>query len=192
MEILKKSEIRNQIRKQRLALTEEIKSRLDEVIWQRMQAHSGFLAAGNVYCYVDCRNEAGTGKILSYLWSHNIPAAVPKVFGKELRFYYVNSYDDLEPGNMGILEPKTGCESAEAHCTDSFVIVPGVAFDKSGNRLGYGGGYYDRFFTKEPEHYRLGIAYDFQIFNQLPVEHGDKTADEVLTPGLHVISESRS
>ena len=106
--------------------------------------------------------------------------AVPKVEGKKLVFYAIQGKKDLESGVMGIMEPKSSC----LRIGDEFapVIVPGIAFDREGHRIGYGGGYYDRFFDEEPDHPRFGIAYPFQLFDSLPAEAHDKGMDMVITP----------
>ena len=81
--------------------------------------------------------------------------------------------DDLEHGPYGISQPKKN-PSADLHLRDlNMVIVPGIAFDKRNNRLGRGGGYYDRFLTTVPSHVpTIGLAFDFQIVDHLP--HLDK------------------
>ena len=82
---------------------------------------------------------------------------------------------------MGIEEPSAGCRPVNDK--SALVLVPGVAFDREGRRLGYGGGYYDRFFAREPKHPRWGLAYAFQIVEKLPKEEWDQKVERVILPG---------
>ena len=89
------------------------------------------------------------------------------------------SYTHL--GCFGIPEPKKSCMTAEE--TDAPVIVPGVAFSERFERTGYGAGYYDRFFEKEPQHRKIAICYDFQIAEAIAVDQYDVLMDQIITPG---------
>ncbi len=133
-----------------------------------------------VYLYLDIRNEAGTMPIIRALWERHIRTAVPRVEGNELQFYVIESIDQLAPGHMGIREPVDGLERAEDR--QALVVVPGVAFDRHGSRLGYGGGFYARFFAREPEHRKLALAYGFQMMEAVPCEPWDQRMDVIVTP----------
>ena len=147
----------------------------------RLAEEAGCLDSRPVYLYMDIRNEAGTRGILRELWKREIPAALPRMEGDKIRFYLVRNPDELMAGAMGILEPVWGLEQAD--CRESLVLTPGVAFDRSLGRLGYGGGYYDRFFAEEPEHPRWGLAYDFQILDELFLDPWDCRVDRIITEG---------
>lgn len=137
-----------------------------------------------VWLYVDVRMEAGTESILEACWERGIRTAVPRVeqgaSGKELGFYYIRSRKELAPAPFGLLEPIAACRRAEQDHAP--VIVPGVAFSPSGERIGYGAGFYDRFLKREPYHPTAGIAYDFQVFPALPVTDRDVSVLRVITP----------
>lgn len=135
-----------------------------------------------VYLYMDFRGEAGTVPLLCGLWNQGIHTAVPRTEGTELAFYEIRSLEDLESGYMEILEPKEGLPAARQ--PDALVLVPGLAFDREGHRMGYGGGFYDRFFEKEPTHPRWGLAYGFQMVESVPCEPWDISMDSVLTPDI--------
>ena len=182
MEKLEKSEIRRRVKESRLALNKARKTMWDEAICQKVLSMPEIRQAFCVYCYISFYNEAGTGKLIKSLLEMGKYVAVPKVAGKHLDFYAIRGKKDLEEGVMGIMEPKSSC--LKIYDGDAPVIVPGIAFDLEGHRVGYGGGYYDRFFESEPGHPRFGIAYDFQIFekNQIPAEPHDKGMDLVITP----------
>ena len=137
-----------------------------------------------VYCYMDLEKEAGTEDIISWCMERRIHIAAPKVLGEEMDFFEIRSWNDLIPGTMGILEPKESCKRA-LEASDSSascpVIVPGVAFGRDGSRIGYGGGYYDRFFSREPGHKKAGYCFSFQLFDQTPSGKYDEKMDLVIT-----------
>lgn len=140
-----------------------------------------------VYCYMDLEKEAGTRDIISWCMSRGLHVAAPKVFGNNMEFFEITSLGSLKPGTMGILEPEDGAKRAlEASSGGSIfcpVIVPGTAFGKNGGRVGYGGGYYDRFFAREPRHKMAGYCFSFQVLERIPLEDHDIKMDMVITEG---------
>ena len=102
------------------------------------------------------------------------------MFGREMRFFYVTDRCQLVAGAYGIPEPADGCQEADA--PKALVITPGVGFSKDGNRIGYGAGYYDRFFAAEPDHMAVGICYGFQLFPAFETEKHDKKMAYIVTP----------
>lgn len=180
MEKQEKNEIREQVKLCRQALVKEQETAWNDAILNKVLRLKSIRQAFCVYCYVSFRHEAGTEKLIESLLEMGKYVAVPKVVGKKLVFYALQGKQDLEPGVMGIPEPKEDClRISDLHAP---VIVPGIAFDRAGHRVGYGGGYYDRFFEEEPDHERLAIAYPFQIFEAVPAESHDKGMDLVITP----------
>lgn len=137
-----------------------------------------------IYCYISVRGEAGTEEIIRHYLSEGFRVAVPRVKGKSMDFYYIKDYNDLKPGGFGIPEPDLSCEKAE--CETAPVIVPGVAFSRRFERTGYGAGFYDRFFEREPDHEKIAICYDFQLTEAIAVEAHDILMDYVLTPKEHL------
>ena len=82
-------------------------------------------------------------------WDDGKEVAVPRVDGDGImHFYYLRSLKDLEPGAFGIMEPRADCRICETE--EGLLLMPGVAFDEQGHRVGYGGGYYDRYLEKHP------------------------------------------
>lgn len=96
-------------------------------------------------------------------------------------FYEITSMDDLEPGYFGILEPKEGL--AKATGEDGLMIMPGVAFDPFRHRVGYGGGFYDRYLSVHTKHSTAALAFEFQMLEEVPVEPTDLLPDVVITEG---------
>ncbi|WP_456456017.1 5-formyltetrahydrofolate cyclo-ligase [Thermovibrio sp.] len=105
--------------------------------------------------------------------------AFPKVVGKEIYPVKVSSLRELSPGKFGIKEPPYTPENFLREI--EVVITPGVAFDREGYRLGYGGGFYDRFFCRFPVKLKVGVCYSFQLLNSLPREPFDVPVDLVIT-----------
>ena len=185
-----KNKIRSQIRMLRAELQkpEAIgrKETMDAQIREQVLALLSRLRAekkipDTVYLYASFGGEADTFQLMDALWQQNYLVALPRVAGERMDFYLVRSRKDLVPGFRNIPEPAEHCE--KACCPQAVVITPGTAFTRAGDRMGYGGGFYDRFFSEEPEHKRVAVCYPFQIFSRLPVEEHDKTMDYVITGG---------
>lgn len=140
--------------------------------------------ADTVYLYAAVRGEVDVTSIFEELLRRGKRAAFPRVDGSSMAFFYVTGPEDLKKGAFGIPEPAPGCVRANAPL--AAVVTPGVAFTRSGIRLGYGGGYYDRFFAAEPGHFKAGICYDFQIVEdkELIPELHDAAMDAVAAPHM--------
>jgi 5-formyltetrahydrofolate cyclo-ligase len=106
--------------------------------------------------------------------------AVPKVIGQEMEFIYLSSLKELSIGYQGIEEPAGTLVAAEKKV---LMIMPGLAFDKAGNRVGYGGGFYDRYLNKnqDKDFVKLALAFDFQIVDSLTAEACDEPVDAILS-----------
>lgn len=175
-----KNDIRKRIKRNRLTLTPSQEEEWNQLNCLRVLQLEPVMQAFCVYCYVSLPHESGTKELIDNLMAWGKCVAVPKVEGKRLVFYAINTREDLETGTMGILEPREGCLRVCDRTAP--VIVPGLAFDQGMHRIGYGGGYYDRFLHAEPRHLSIGLAYPFQIVKRLPSEPHDKAMDLVITP----------
>lgn len=135
--------------------------------------------------YIDFRNEVETNLIIDDLLTQNkevcIPISVPKT--KEMILSkIINPQKELIKGTYGILEPKEEYIRKVDPDTLDLIIVPGVAFDKDGYRIGYGGGYYDRFLDKLSKATpSIGIAFDLQILHKVPKDFFDHPVDFIVT-----------
>ena len=112
-------------------------------------------------------------------WPGGKRIALPRVCGGELIFHWVVCREDLQPGKFGILEP--AADAAEARKEFHLILVPGLAFDLRGGRLGRGKGYYDRFLAGS-RGLRMGICFEDQIVDNVPSEAHDLRMDFVVTP----------
>jgi 5-formyltetrahydrofolate cyclo-ligase len=153
----------------------EISSRLME---------SGIIhTADRVLSYVSKDFEVYTADIIKSCLANSVKTlAVPRVSGSDIDFYVIRTIDDLEPGRFGINEPKAHCKPLEAY-HNCICITPGLVFTESGYRLGYGGGYYDRFFKKHPEVIKIGLIFEEFLYadNAFTPDSFDIPADIIIT-----------
>lgn len=178
-----KPEIRTYIKslKRELSLS-QIRSYSDLIQSQLFQ-HPSYLSCSQLFCYVSFNQEVITRDIISKALTQGKKVAVPKIAGDEMNFFFIESLEELKPGILGILEPKAENEAIPLHSEQNLVIVPGIAFDHSKNRIGYGKGYYDRYFKKQigAKMHKVALAFDFQILEQLPVDDYDEKVDQIIT-----------
>lgn len=184
-----KARLRQKMKRLRMEVSETERLFWDQRLTERLVSRAGWRQGDCVYCYMSVRNEAGTKQLIRELWDRNIFVAVPRVQGSEMAFYYITRPEDLRPGALGIPEPVKGCRKAAQR--NAPVIVPGVAFGQDFSRLGYGGGYYDRFFKREPRHRKIGICYEFQLETALPAEPFDVKMDVIVTPDRCLVREEK-
>lgn len=128
---------------------------------------------------------AGKVEIIKELLVSDKKVAVPKVIPvslkeRQMKALKIESLLQLnESGAFGILEPSIECEDISEEV--DLIIIPGLAFDLKGNRLGYGGGFYDRFLSKYPNSKRVALCYDFQVFDEIPHEFFDEKVDLIIS-----------
>jgi len=178
---MEKQLVRKKIREQKKQLTKKEISENSKLIMDKLKKNSCFLESEALYCYVSYNQEVETRDLISYACSIGKKVAVPKVEGKEMEFYYIDSLDDLEVGYQGILEPITTKKAMESKVC---LLMPGLAFDTSKNRVGYGGGFYDRYLAahKDTVFHKLAVAFDFQVVDSIETEEFDEKVDMIITP----------
>ena len=134
-----------------------------------------------MFCFVGTEDEINTRPVLEDLLKRGKQVGVPKCISKGImEVYKIRSFDDLEPGKYGILEPKEGCEKISPKAIH-LALIPCLSCSMKGERLGYGGGYYDRYLETHPGHKTIALAYEFQILHELPAEPYDKSVDMIVT-----------
>lgn len=153
-----------------------------------MKIYENFINSGllknirMVLTYVSVNDEADTIKIIEYLLSSGFRVAVPRCRKHgQMDFFEIGSIAELKPSSMGIPEPEYDEKYMIKDFSDTLCIVPGMAFDMSGNRTGYGGGYYDRFLAAETEIITAGLCYHSLIYDAVPSEPHDKRVDHIIT-----------
>ena len=173
-----KKELRRQIRDLKRAMTEEQieeKSRRLGELFCRLELYRN---AKTIYGYLPYNQEVRTVPMLAQALKDGKQVAVPKVYGDEMKFILMEDLSAVEKGYAGIPEPVADEPVA---CDEmALVLMPGLAFDPQGHRIGYGGGFYDKFLAKEPNHPTLALCYDFQMLQELETEEFDIPVDQVL------------
>jgi 5-formyltetrahydrofolate cyclo-ligase len=137
-----------------------------------------YRAAKTLYLYLPYNQEVRTVPLLEKAIADGKAVAVPKVYDDTMRFIYITSMEQTATGYSGIPEPIA--DEPVANDPTALVLMPGLAFDKEGHRIGYGGGFYDKFLAEEPAHPTVALCYDFQIVEDLPVEDFDIPVGRVL------------
>ena len=180
-----KDKIRNDMMILRNHLGVQEKHALSEQIMQNLMQYLATEEVKHILLYADFRNEVETKLLATYCLEHDISVYYPRVMGQDMEFLSVKSMTDLSPDFMGIREPAYDTHNLfQLHTSQVeqvFMVMPALAFDTNGNRIGYGKGYYDRYLTQFPIINRIGICYDFQITNLIPCTTQDIRATMVIS-----------
>ena len=175
---MNKQELRRSIREKKRAMTpEEIASRSAKLA-QLFLASEAYRNAKTIYGYLPYNQGVRTVPMLEQALKDGKKVAVPKCYGDEMRFIYMDDLSKVEKGYANIPEPIA--DDPVADDETALVLMPGLAFDPQGHRIGYGGGFYDKFLAAEPNHPTLALCYDFQMFPILETEEFDIPVDCVL------------
>lgn len=173
-----KKELRNQIKQRKRAMTEEEIQNASNRLGELFRVSALYANANTIYGYLPYNQEVRTVAMLEQAIRDGKRVAVPKVVGEEMVFIYMDDLSQVEKGYAGIPEPIA--DGPVADDPGALVLMPGLAFDFEGHRIGYGGGFYDRFLANEPEHPTIALCYEFQMFPTLTVQEHDIPVDCVL------------
>jgi 5-formyltetrahydrofolate cyclo-ligase len=133
-----------------------------------------------IACYAALADEVSIDAVIRALATRDVAAVFPRVDGGDLIFHRV-ALDQLEPGAHGLREPRAGSSDVGASTIDAF-LVPGLLFGRAGERLGRGGGHYDRALAgARPDAPRIGLCYAHRLVSELPVEEWDVSMDVIVT-----------
>lgn len=176
-----KSDIRERLLTLRRELPPELALRKSDSIRAQLWLVPEFQAAGRVFTYVSAKdNEADTRYVIAALLEEGREVACPCTEAdRSITWRQIESQNDLSPARYDILEPFADCPILLPDL-DSVVLVPGIAFTRRGDRIGYGAGYFDRFLAEWPA-ISIGLCYDFQIVDRFPVEFHDVPVQIVVT-----------
>ncbi len=180
-----KDEIRNEIAAMLKSLSEKDIADITHGIENQLFEFANFREARIALLYVNNPSEVSTHNILRRCFDYNKILVLPLINSNDQDFKLFkidNLNTDLKPGPNGILEPDIHrCKAVPIECID-IAIIPGVAFDEKGGRIGSGDGYYDRLIPKLPITTRkVSLAFDSQILPQVPTESHDKYVDIIIT-----------
>lgn len=174
----KKRKIRKEILAIRSAMPLEKRNLADMVMADRIIGHQWFYRADVLLGFINYDSEISTKDILEEALSKGKKVFLPRIEDEKMIFYRILSLDELVGGYKGILEPVGDTEAFDYTCykdTRMLMLMPGVAFDIYGNRMGYGKGFYDRFLEDKKllQIYSIGIGYKCQQVEKLPVDEHD-------------------
>ena len=180
---LLKSKLRKEFQRQRQELGADVRSELSARIIQRVESDLDWQRAKVVCVYVWFKDEVQTDALIESAWKDGKTVCVPRCGAKDenkIVLHKINSFEDLSPGAFGIREPIPERTSVIAPSDVDAFIVPGLAFDKNGNRLGWGGGFYDWTLSRAPMAKKIAVAFSCQIVNALPTESQDIKIDKII------------
>ena len=179
-----KSELRKIMMAKRNELLVDKKEKLDRNIFQKLISNPMYLNAKVIFIYVSYENEVNTHEVIKHALQSGKIVCIPKVISKDIGMVAmeINSFDELTPGAYGILEPSSRNGVVIDPKEIDMIILPGLAFDKFGGRLGYGGGFYDRYLLAvKKDTPKIALGYSFQLVEKVPTEELDVPIDDVIT-----------
>lgn len=174
---MNKKELRTNLLQRRRSMDKISAKKSDGMIYNNIVRLPQVCAAENFLCYVSTEIEVDTRQLITALISGGKKVYAPRCKGKEMRFFRIADFSELKAGAFGIPEP-TGSEEPDIFSA-SLCIVPALSFDENGYRMGYGGGYYDRF-LRGYDGISVGICYD-DFLGEIPREEHDLPVDILVT-----------
>lgn len=181
-----KKKLRKEILSIRDAMTEEERKEKSFRILQSVYDMEQFRDAKIILAYADYRSEVITEPLILKSLAEGKSVFCPKVEGGDMEFYRITDIGDLKEGYKGIREPACGHAFMDSnHSEGIFMLMPGVVFDKSCHRIGYGKGFYDRYMTRLSENgirpYTVALCYECQLVSNVPYEVHDMNPEAVIT-----------
>lgn len=180
---MNKKELREHMKELRDSITCEKRARYDEVIYKKVINCEYYTNAKILFSYVSFGSEVCTHKIIEHALANNKTVCVPKVINRTegMKAVKINSLEELNQGNFGVLEPENLEKSIAPEAID-LILIPGLAFDKFGGRLGYGAGYYDSFLKEvKKDALKIALSYSIQILDKVPMEAHDIFIENLIT-----------
>lgn len=175
------SEDKKALRKELVALrrnmSENVREKLDERIYNNLMSLERVRNCGTFLVYASSPDEVGTRRFINAVLAEGKTVAVPKCVGRDMKFLVIGSLDELVRSRFGVDEPADGEEMTDF--ADTVCIVPALRFDANGYRLGWGGGFYDRFLAGY-NGCSIGICYE-ECCGEVPRDRYDLPVDIVIT-----------
>lgn len=181
--ILEKKKLRKYIQDKRDALSIKEREIKSKAATEKFFSIKDYIKAKNILICYPFRSEINTKIIIEDALNKGKKIILPKVDKNKLNLYFVNNLkDQLEKGAYGIMEPTPPfCERARVTDID-LAVIPGIGFDKNFNRLGYGGGFFDRLFPYLPKRAKkMALCFDIQVMPKIPVAKNDRKIDILIT-----------
>lgn len=180
---MNKRSLRSTMFRRLQAHKEAQRRRKSRAIHRKLLRLAAIRKATLVVCYVSLPYEVETRRLIQRMLALGKRVAVPKVWGASLRLFAVSNLDrDLAPGAFNVPEPTSKRLRPVALKDADAVVVPGLAFDRRGHRLGHGLGYFDRFLARLPKTTpTIGLCFEFQLLDRLPTRPHDRAVHTVLS-----------
>ena len=180
-----KENLRNLIKSKRKSMDANLKLDMDKRIFNYVITSPLYINANMIFIFVSFRNEVDTHRIIEYALHDGKSICVPKVIRdgdkKYMTALQIKSLNDLKPGYFGVPEPCFKTQPIEGGEID-LIFMPGLAFDRTGGRIGYGAGFYDRFLTLLDKCIpKIALAYHYQVFDSIPTDAYDIKVDGIIT-----------
>ena len=193
MQVCSKKELRQHFLSLRQGQASKVAARASAHIRKHLLELEVFERAGSVLMYLPTRGEVDTWPLIDHFWQQGVNVLLPRCRDHEpgtMDVHIVRSKDDLGPGHFGLIEPKLSRTVPVSDLCLEVILIPALAFDRQGFRLGYGGGYYDRFLARLSNHPLLiGLAHDFQVVDLLPREPWDQPIDMIVSPDGIIVTQ---
>lgn len=176
---IRKKEIRKEILAKRRAMPAEQVSELSEKICERVRSTDLYREAASLCVYMPINNEVEADRLIGPALEDGKKVYIPKVTGDEMVF---NAYDEekmIEDGPFHIRESES--EDVLEPDERTLIIMPGSVFDPQRHRIGYGGGYYDKYLSRYPACRTIAVCFDFQIVDELPAEAHDMLPEMIVS-----------
>ena len=178
MKVLSKKELRHRLRSLRRSLPTREHQHLSKAIVENIKGLEPFKSARTILAFCPFDGEPDISPLLEEILKEGKDLLIPKVEQESMKLCKIRSFDGLALGSFCLLEP-TQCEEVEPDLVD-FALVPGVAFDLKGYRLGMGKGFYDRILGRI-RGFKVGVAFSFQVFEEIPCDPWDRRVDAIAT-----------
>lgn len=176
-----KKELRDAVLKARALMSPNERVTLSRTIFSKITSTSLFSDAETVFAYVSFDGEVVTREFIEFCLKSGKRVAVPRISGGRMEFYFISSWDDVKEGTFHVPEPLPHLESVGDSCEYALMIMPGVVFDISCSRIGYGGGYYDRYLAVHTNHRTVAVAYDVSVYPSIPSGPNDIKPETIVT-----------
>jgi len=175
-----KKTLRKEIKSLKAHLSDSQKLKAEEKVLGGLLRDKRFIASHNIIAYSSLPDELPTDNIIHTLIKQGHDIYLPVIVGDNIEFHMYEGEENLFSESLfGIKEPTSSCKSLPDDEPVS-IIVPGIAFTIDGKRLGRGGGYYDRYLTKQKNSYKVGVGFACQCVSEIPTEDFDITMDKVI------------
>ncbi|WP_130805552.1 5-formyltetrahydrofolate cyclo-ligase [Senegalia massiliensis] len=187
-----KKELRKIVLKERKKLNKDEVNSLSEKIISYLIKMKEFKQSETIMVYLSFKEEVDTFNLIYKMQELGKKVVITYTDKKEnilIPCKLIDLEDSLEKNPFGYLEPKEESIEKVSPSEIDLIITPGLAFDKKGNRVGYGGGYYDKLLKSAPQATKVAVSYDFQIFSEVPNEKFDIPVDYIVTPTRIIVCE---